>query len=128
MILCEAAAHAAPKQCCEKLLLQGEGVCARGKKRRAWGTPAAAAAAAGFCFCCRRLRDENLLPLADVLQREYLQMFKSMTKQIICHVASLKNRDFFNLEELLETYKKIAYVYLHATLHLHAQQTPVLGL
>ncbi|XP_026194170.1 uncharacterized protein LOC34619816 [Cyclospora cayetanensis] len=56
----------------------------------------------------RRLRDENLLPLADVLQQQYLQLFRSMTKQIMTYVTSLNGRDFFNLEELIHTYNKIA--------------------
>ncbi|KAL8272076.1 hypothetical protein Esti_004011 [Eimeria stiedai] len=54
-----------------------------------------------------RLRDENLVPLAEVLQMQYFQMFTTMTKQIVSYVSSLKDRDFFNLEELLDTYKKI---------------------
>ncbi|KAL8433375.1 hypothetical protein ACSSS7_003930 [Eimeria intestinalis] len=54
-----------------------------------------------------RLRDENLVPLAEVLQMQYFHMFTTMTKQIVSYVSSLRDRDFFNLEELLDTYKRI---------------------
>lgn len=56
----------------------------------------------------RRLQEENLPPLASVLQQQYVLMFRSMTSEITRHVASLQEREFYNLEELLSTYKKIA--------------------
>ncbi|PHJ21264.1 filamin abp280 repeat-containing protein [Cystoisospora suis] len=55
----------------------------------------------------QRLEHENLIPLAHMLQAQYIHMFKQMTHEIVRLVRGVENKQFVNLENLLQTYRKI---------------------
>lgn len=55
----------------------------------------------------QRLEQENLVPLAHMLQAQYIHMFKQMTHEIVRLVRGVENKQFVNLENLLRTYRKI---------------------
>ncbi|CBZ53752.1 conserved hypothetical protein [Neospora caninum Liverpool] len=55
----------------------------------------------------QRLEQENLVPLAQVLQAQYISMFKQMTQEIVTLVRDVESNQFTNLELLLQAYRRI---------------------
>ncbi|PFH37318.1 hypothetical protein BESB_037760 [Besnoitia besnoiti] len=55
----------------------------------------------------QRLEQENLIPLAQIMQSQYVTMFRQMTKELVRLVRGVETKQFVNLENLLQTYRRI---------------------
>ncbi|KEP66901.1 UNVERIFIED_CONTAM: Filamin/ABP280 repeat-containing protein [Hammondia hammondi] len=55
----------------------------------------------------QRLQQENLMPLAEVLQAQYISLFRQMTQEIVALVKDVEDNKFQNLEALLQAYRRI---------------------